>query len=220
MNLLRHGGRALGDTRGVSLLEILITTLVSVLVLSAVGSLYITSRRAFDFGASQAYVQRQGTLIQEQIALWAKNSVAMQAVLCGGNATGIAGRSLAIEVANGTIRCVYQTPAAANTDADLFVCQVATWSAGCTAGTTYNMLNVMGSEVSTRLGAPLRVRNTTFTRVTCVDPGPCWGTGPVALSVTSPLVNARFDLTDNTIPNPQQGTYVGMRFGFGITSRN
>jgi hypothetical protein len=34
------------------------------------------------------------------------------------------------------------------------------------------------------------------------------------------LVSVSFDLTDNTIPNPQQGTYVGMRFGFGITSRN
>jgi hypothetical protein len=62
------------------------------------------------------------------------------------------------------------------------------------------------------------VRNTTFTRVTCIDPGPC-GSGAIALSVTSSLVNVRFELTDNTILNPQP-TYVGMRFGFGITSRN
>jgi hypothetical protein len=202
---------------GFTLLEVLITSFISVVVLSAVGSLYLTSRRAFTYSTSQAYVQRQGTLIQEQIARWAKNSTTVQRVLCGGNAT--AGRSLAIGDANGTIRCIYQSPEAANTDADLFVCRVADWTAGCTGGTSYNMLNVTPSEVAVGLNAPLRVRNTTFTAVTCIDPGPC-GSGAVALSVTSNLVSVSFDLTDNTIPNPQQGTYVGMRFGFGITSRN
>jgi hypothetical protein len=213
----RRGCHALEDARGISMLEILIVAAISVIVLSAVGSLYITSRQAFDYGASQAYVQRQGTLIQEQIARWAKSSVTVQRVLCGDNAT--AGRSLAIADANGTIRCVYQNPEAADTDADLFVCQVATWNAGCTGGTNYNMLNLTPSEVSVRLGAPLRVRNTTFTNVMCIDPGPC-GSGAVGLSVTSNLVSVSFDLTDNTIPNPQQGTYVGMRFGFGVGTRN
>ena len=225
MRLRRRGRRALGDARGISLVEILITAFISVIVLSAVGSLYVTSRRAFDFGVSQAYVQRQGTLLQEQIARWAKNSVGVQVVLCGGNTT--AGRSLAIKDANGAIRCIYQRPEGADTDADLFACSVNTWTTPtpCSGGANYNMLNVMRSEVATRLGAPLRVRNTTFTRVTCIDhPNPplsCGtdGSGDIALSVTSSLVNVRFDLTDNTIPNPQP-TYVGMRFGFGITSRN
>jgi len=198
------------------LVEILITAFISVTVLSAAGSLYVTSRRAFDFGVSQAYVQRQGTLIQEQIARWAKNSTGVQVSQCGGNTTG--GRSLAIAEANGTMCCIFQNPEGADTDADLFVCNVGTWTAGCTGGVASNMLKLTPSEVAARLGARLRVRNTTFTRVTCIDPGPC-GSGAVALSVTSSLVNVRFELTDNTIPNPQS-TYVGMRFGFGITSRN
>lgn len=221
MSLRRRDRRVLGDARGVSMVEILITAFISVIVLSAAGSLYVTSRRAFDYGASQAYVQRQGTLLQEQIARWAKNSVGVQVVPCGGNTT--AARSLAIEDANGTIRCIYQNPEGANADADLFACQVASWTAGCTGGTNYNMLNLMPSEVATRLGAPLRVRNTTFTRVTCIDLRPCPSGGfdlGVALFVTSPLVDVRFELTDNTIPNPQFPTYVGMRFGFGITARN
>ena len=216
MSLRRRGRRSLGDARGISLVEILITAFISVTVLSAAGSLYVTSRRAFDFGVSQAYVQRQGTLIQEQIARWAKNSTGVQVSQCGGNTT--AGRSLAIAEADGTMRCIFQNPEGADTDADLFVCNVGTWTAGCTGGVASNMLNLTPSEVAARLGARLRVRNTTFTRVTCIDPGPC-GSGAVALSVTSSLVNVRFELTDNTIPNPQS-TYVGMRFGFGITSRN
>ena len=216
MSFRRRGWRALGDARGVSLVEILITAFISVIVMSAIGSLYLTARQAFDFGASQAYVQRQGTLLQEQIARWAKNSVGVQVVNCGPNST--AGRSLSIEDANGTIRCIYQDDPLADTDANLVVCQVNTWTAGCTGGTTYNMLNLMPNQIA----APLRVRNTTFTRVTCIDPGPC-GAGAVALSVTTPLVDVRFDLTDNTIFSPQSTgptPYVGMRFGFGITARN
>jgi len=221
VSLRRRGWRALGDARGVSIVELLIAAFISVIVLSAVGSLYVTSRRAFDFGVSQAYVQRQGTLIQEQIARWAKNSTGVQVAECGGNTTP--GRSLAMADANGnngngTMRCIYQNPEGADADADLFMCMIGTWTAGCTGGLTSNMLALTGSEVATRLGAPLRVRNTTFTRVTCIDPGPC-GSGAVGLSVTSSLVDVRFELTDNTILNPQP-TYVGMRFGFGITSRN
>ena len=216
MSLRRRGWRALGDARGVSMVEILIAAFISVIVLSAVGSLYVTSRRAFDFGVSQAYVQRQGTLIQEQIARWAKNSTGVQVADCGGNTTS--GRSLAIQEASGTMRCIYQNPEGADTDADLFMCVIGTWTAPCTGGLTSNMLSMTPSEVATRLGAPLRVRNTTFTRVTCIDPGPCVADA-VALSVTSSLVNVRFELTDNTILNPQPA-YVGMRFGFGITSRN
>jgi len=225
VSLHRRGRRALGDARGVSLVEILITAFVSVIVLSAVGSLYVTSRRAFDFGVSQAYVQRQGTLIQEQIARWAKSSTGVQVTLCGGNTT--AGRSLAMADANGNngngmMRCIYQNPEGTDTDADLFMCQIGDWTAGCTGGVRENMLSKTPSEVATRLGAPLRVRNTTFSRVTCIDhtpPGPCVADA-VALAVTASLVNVRFELTDNTIPNPQFPTYVGMRFGFGITSRN
>jgi hypothetical protein len=199
------------------MVEILITAFISVIVLSAVGSLYVTSRRAFDFGVSQAYVQRQGTLIQEQISRWAKTSMGVQVALCGGNTTD--GRSLAIQDGNGTMRCIFQNPEGADSDADLFVCQIGTWTAPCTGGISSNMLNLTPSEVATRLGAALRVRNTTFTRVACIDPGPCVADA-IGLAVTSSLVNVRFELTDNTIPNPQFPTYVGMRFGFGITSRN
>ena len=216
MSFRRRCGRALGDVRGISLVELLITAFISVSVLSAIGSLYVTSRRAFDYGVSQAYVQRQGTLIQEQIARWAKQSVGMQVANCGGNTTD--GRSLAIQDATGPTRCIFQSPEAADTDADLLVCNVGSWTSPCSGGASYNVLNVTPSEVAVRLGAALRIRNTTFARVGCIDPGPC-GSGTVALSVTSSLVDVRFDLTDNTIPNPQ-ATYVGMRFGFSITSRN
>jgi len=213
MSFFRRGGRALRGARGVSMVEILITMVISVIAVGAIFTLFLTARQGFDYGVSQAYVQRQGTLLQEQIARWAKDSAAIQVVNCGGNVTN--SRSAAIQASNGTIRCIYQNPEGADTDANLFVCQVATWTGACVGGTNYNMLTLMPNQQP----FPLRVRNTTFTGVTCIDPGPC-GAGAIALSVTSSLVNVRFDLTDNTIPNPQFPTYVGMRFGFGITARN
>jgi len=201
-----------------SLIEILLAATIFVMVAGAFGSLYLTGKHAFDLSTSQAYVQRQGTLIQEQITLWAKQSVGLQVVQCGENTT-TPGRSLAIEDANGEIRCIFQSPQAANTDANLLTCLIPSWDAGCDGGGNYNMLSVVASEVSARLGASLRVRNATFTPVTCVDPGGSCGSNFVGRSVTSPLVDVRFDLTDNTIPNPRPA-YVGMRFGFGIHSRN
>ncbi len=201
-----------------SLIEILLAAMIFVMVAGAFGSLYVSGKQAFDLSTSQAYVQRQGTLIQEQITLWAKQSVGMQVVQCGANTTP--GRSLAIEDANGGIRCIFQSPEAADTDANLLTCLIPTWTAGCDGGGNYNMLAVVASEVSARLGATLRVRNATFTPVTCVDPGGSCGSNFVGRSVTSPLVDVRFDLTDNTIPSPRPASYVGMRFGFGIHSRN
>lgn len=202
-----------------SLIEILLAATIFVMVAGAFGSLYVTGKQAFDLGTSQAYVSRQGTLLQEQIAAWAKNSTAVQEVPCATN--GVANRSLAIEDTNGTIRCIYQVDPAADLNTDLLVCQINSWAVTtCIGGTTYNMLNVVPSEVSVRLGAPLRVRNTTFTRVTCLVPGGSCGSNAIGRSVTSPLVDVRFDLTDNTIPNPQPASHVGMRFGFSIHSRN
>ena len=201
-----------------TLIEVLLAAVIFVMVAGAFGSLYLTARQAFDLSTSQAYVSRQGTLLQEQIAVWAKNSTTVQAILCGNNNTD--GRSLAIADANGTIRCIYQFAETDNTDADLFVCQITSWTVtGCIGGTTYNMLNVVPSEVSVRLGAPLRVRNTTFTQVACVDPGGSCGSNAFR-SVTSSLVDVRFELTDNTILNAQLASYTGMRFGFSIYSRN
>lgn len=218
MSRLRGAWRALADARGASIVEILLAATIFVMVSGAFGSMYLTGKKAFDYGTSAAYVQRQGTLIQEQIARWAKTSMAMQASLCGG--TGTPGRSFVILDVNGTMRCIYQNPPGLNTDADLFVCQVSDWTGNCIAGTNYSMLNVMRSEVSVRLAAPLRVRNATFTRVACVDPGGSCGDNATGRNVTSALIDVRFDLTDRTIWNPRPADYVGMRFGFSITSRN
>ena len=89
------------------------------------------------------------------------------------------------------------------------------------------MLTLMGSEVAVRLGAQLKVRNTIFSRVTCVQPGGSCSPNAVGRSVLSPLIDVTFDITDGTIYNPNYNggafsatNFLGMRYGFSVTARN
>jgi Tfp pilus assembly protein PilW len=79
---------ALGTLRGrggFSILELLLALSILIFVIAALTSLYVSTKDAFDLGSSQAYLQRQGTLIQERISRLAQNAVAMQVMDCGPN---------------------------------------------------------------------------------------------------------------------------------------
>lgn len=222
---------ALGTLRGCggfSIPELLLALSIFIFVIAALTSLYVSTKDAFDLGSSQAYVQRQGTLIQERISRLAQNAVAMQVMDCGPNGT-TAGTSVVLLDANGAVWCIYQSVTAADTNADLRLCQVASFTSpigACTAS-DQSMLDLMQSEVAQRLGAVLRVRNLTFTTVTCVQPGgPCAPTD-VGRMARTPLIDVTFELTDGRGYNPNyQGgafsatNFLGMRFGFGATARN
>jgi type II secretory pathway pseudopilin PulG len=220
---------------GFSIAELLLAMSIFIFVIAALTSLYVSTKDAFDLGSSQAYLQRQGTLIQERVSRLAQNAVAMQVMDCGPNGS-TAGTSIVILDANGTVWCIYQSVVAADTNADLRLCKVASFTSPIGAcngglldptGSDQSMLDLMQSEVAQRLGAVLRVRNLTFTAVTCVQPGgPCAPTD-VGRMARTPLVDVRFDLTDGRGYNPNYHggafsatNFLGMRFGFGATTRN
>jgi type II secretory pathway pseudopilin PulG len=217
----------LRDSRGFSIVELMLGTLVFFIIAAALASLYVSTKQAFDLGSSQAYVQRQGTLIQERIARLIGNAQAVQVVDCGPNSP-TNGTSVLLLDATGTARCIYQSTTTADANADLMLCQAGSFSAGATCSdTAQNMLNLMQSEVAARLGAQLRVRNLAFSQVTCVQPGGICVSNPVGRWVVTPLVDVTFDLTDGTIFNPNynggafsSANFLGMRFGFSVTARN
>lgn len=219
----------LRDRRGFSILELVLAAGIFTIVAGALVGVFVSTRQAFDRGSSQAYVQRQGTLLQERIVRLAQNAVAVQVVDCGPNGS-TNGTALVLLDANGTVRCIYQSTTSADTNGDLMLCQIAAFAVGtgCTGGTIENMLTLMGSEVAARLAAQLQVRNTTFSWVTCVQPGGGCSPGPaVGRSVQSPLIDVTFDLTDGTIYNPNYNggafsttNFLGQRFGFSVTTRN
>ncbi|HET8575785.1 MAG TPA: hypothetical protein VFO18_01705 [Methylomirabilota bacterium] len=217
----------LRDSRGFSIAELMLAALIFFVIAGALASLYVSTKQAFDLGSSQAYVQRQGTLIQERIARLIGNAQAVQVVDCGPNGT-TNGTSILVLDRGGTPFCIYQSTTAADTNANLMLCQASGFSVGAICSdTAQNMLTLMQSEVAARLGAQLQVRNLTFTQVTCVQPGGTCVANPVGRWVVSPLVDVTFDLTDGTIFNPNYNggafsatNFLGMRFGFSVTARN
>ena len=86
-------GRWLRDTGGVSLVELLVAAAVFMFVVFGVGSLYLSARRGFDFGSAEAFVQRQGTLLQERVTRDLQSATSLQVVRCGG-APADSGRSI------------------------------------------------------------------------------------------------------------------------------
>ena len=57
----------------------------------AIGSLYLSTQRAFDYGSAQAYAQRQGTMIQEELQRRLQRAVDFAVTGCGsGTATASA----------------------------------------------------------------------------------------------------------------------------------
>jgi len=82
------------NDRGFTLTEVLVAALVASVVLLATGSLYVSTLRAHREDDSLTYLQRQGTLILEEIGLRVRPAVTIQgppgqATACGGVAGSV-----------------------------------------------------------------------------------------------------------------------------------
>lgn len=56
------------NNRGIGLLELLIATLVGVVMLLGIGSFYLSSVNFYEQSSSQTFLQRQGTMIMDEMA--------------------------------------------------------------------------------------------------------------------------------------------------------
>ena len=56
------------NNRGIGLAELLIATLVGVIILLGIGSFYISSIRFYEQSSSQTFLQRQGTMIMDEMS--------------------------------------------------------------------------------------------------------------------------------------------------------
>ena len=224
---LRAANRLWRDARGFTLLEAVVTSMVFLIIMLAMMTLYTSSEQAYQYGTSQAYLQRVGTLIQERIQRELAGSVALQTVDCGPNSTTNLSVMYVTPGAGGSgagvsqkVYCIWQETISTPPGPQLFRCQLSNFGVGdsCQGGTTENLLTLTQSQISTQLNAPLRVANTQFMRVACLpaSSGTC---GDPGRQVVSPLVDVRFDLTDGVNFSPQAGI-TGLRFAFSLTPRN
>lgn len=225
--------QALDDQRGVTLVELLLSLVIFLIVVTAMGSLYVSTQKAFDYGSAQAFVQQQGTLVQEEVARRLLPAVEMTPTTCGpGGASPTMQFRLTSDEATrqynintslpwSRFRCLYQLQDSSMGDTfpKLYVCRLGDdqsvtnptgpTSTACSSGTKDNLLVQATHVTGTRLGAQLRVSSTTFTPVSAVG----------TYTMTSQSMDIRFDLTDGTLFNTQTGQ-TGLRFGFNVTVRN
>src|SRR3979411_1007979 len=75
------------DARGFTLLEAVLASAIFMTIVFGMATLYTTSQQAYNYGTSQAYLQRVGTLLQERIQRELGGAGALQVVDCGRNST-------------------------------------------------------------------------------------------------------------------------------------
>ncbi|MGH7412340.1 MAG: PilW family protein [Candidatus Methylomirabilis sp.] len=74
------------NERGFTLVELLVTSFLVGVVLLGVSALYVATTRAFDESSSQAALQRQGTLVMEELARQVRSATAITTTTCNGHA--------------------------------------------------------------------------------------------------------------------------------------
>jgi prepilin-type N-terminal cleavage/methylation domain-containing protein len=202
------------DRRGLTLVEVLVATAIFAIVAVAIGSFYVSTQRAFDYGSAQAFAQRQGTLLQEELQRRLQRAVDFSVTACG---SGTATASVRYALPDGTQWCLHQDQKVGDNFPQLYVCSLnggiplISGGVACDSGSARSLTaqsqNI--SETEQRLGTELRVANTTFLTVSTVNGTPIAGRA----------LDVRFDLYDGAMYRVSSA-YTGMRFGFTTTLRN
>jgi hypothetical protein len=90
---------ALGDDRGMTLLEILVAGMIFLVVTLGLSSLYLFTTQSFESVSADAMLQREATLVQEEIARQLRGAVAVHAASSGAVCGGADGpRALAFQI--------------------------------------------------------------------------------------------------------------------------
>lgn len=218
MKPCRH---ALRDAHGLTLVELLVAAAIFIFVAFGMGSLYLSAKRGFDFGSAEAFVQRQGTLVQEELARHILRATLLQVAQCrpNGSVTIAAGESiiyqrLVQDPTSGALQneywCIYwfQRTSPADPYPQLWRCRIAgpTPPQNCTS-TPENLLPPVPASISGQL---VSVSSANF-----AVPLSCVGVTCVATSV-----DIRFDLDLRDGATGPSLLWSARRFGFNTTIRN
>lgn len=77
------------NERGFTLVELLVAAFLAGVVLLGASSLYVATTRAFDESSSQAALQRQGTLVMEELARQVRSATVITTTTCNGHANSL-----------------------------------------------------------------------------------------------------------------------------------
>ena len=203
------------EQRGVTLVEILVATAIFAIVAIAVGSFYVSTQRAFDYGSAQAFAQRQGTLLQEELQRRLQRALDFSVTRCG---SGTATAFVTYSLPDSTTWCLHQDQKAGDTYPQLYVCSInssiplVSGGYACDAGSARSLTAQAQNlnDTARRLNTQLRVANTTFLVVSTMN----------GSAIAGRALDVRFDLYDGAMLSLYPASYTGMRFGFTTTLRN
>ena len=179
--------------RGFTLMELLLASLIFVVMIVAVGSVYISTVRGLEQASTQSFVQRAGTRVQEALADHLSSATAFNGGTCGpvgATASYIFQKSVVTRLHPCTFCCLYQFQDSANSDAfpQLYLCSITSLSStACLTNTSNNLLG--GSPE----GRNLRISALTFTPVLLV------GSANIAVA---PALRVTFELRDGVFSAP------------------
>lgn len=212
-------GRTFGSRRGFTFVELMVASVIFVFVVFAVGALYLSAKRSLDFGSAEVYLQRQGTLIQEELARHILRAASAQVAQCGPSGVTVpAGQSLLYQrlvasAATGALEsefwCIYQPPPG-GPPPSLWRCRVSGLAPPQTCSGTSE--NLVANVIQPLPGQAVQVSNTSFAvaAVTC-------GGSPCA---TAASIDIRFELDLLQGASGASLLWGPRRFGFNTTIRN
>ena len=209
----------LPDERGFTLVEALLVAFLFIIVALSIAGLIQSSRTGFDVAATQAFVQRTGTVVSEQMQREFTAAAALQVTDCGPQNT--TGKAIMYLTSLGSTRCIYEWSYTGDPGPQLYRCTLGSWAPG--AGCTNNPENLL--LIQQALNAPgvvatqIRAQNIFFQRVACL-PNSSGSCGDPGRQVVSSLFDFRFDLDIPGAIDQPSDSFPGQRFAASFTTRN
>ena len=222
------------ESSGLTLIELLVTLAIFAIVVLGLGTLYLSATQAMDEGSAAVFLQRQGTQIQEELAIHVQRATVLEVDppgatqgLChpSGGLNLPPGKSIIYQRTVGSSSdptnpatneawCVYEHKRPADPYAQLWRCRVSGLTPPQICATAPE--NLVASTLRGFRGLPIGVSRTCFAPAgtNCPPPSPTCVGCPMSVDVT-------FTLDVKRAPTDPRSLLGGPReFGFNITIRN
>jgi type II secretory pathway pseudopilin PulG len=234
--------------RGFALLELLVAGAIVAMIGLGLSALYLSSTQAMDEGSTMAYLQRQGTQIQEDLARRIQRATVLEVDPYGAavsvchpadGANLAPGKSIIYQTTVGTTGspsspstheywCVYEYKLPADASAQLWLCQVSGLTPPQTCLTTPAAKNLVADALRD-LPQAIRVSATCF-RPQGLDPAtypltsciPATAPSPLPCAGCPPSVDVTFavDMLKNPAITSSSLVVGPWQFAFNLTIRN